>query len=74
MQDLQNERKAVADAINGNIVWEAVYAKSFVARSESPRGVCLEEVRNSHIYIGIFKIVMDIFPKIIIHTEIQQLY
>jgi len=55
MDDLQEERMAVADAINKNIFWEAVYAESFTARAESPREVCLEEVRRSHIYIGIFK-------------------
>lgn len=55
MDDLQKERIAVADAINKKIFWEAKYAESFAARTESPREVCLEEVRNSHIYIGIFK-------------------
>ena len=55
MDDLQEERMAVADAINENIFWESVYAESFTARSESPREVCLEEVGRSHIYIGIFK-------------------
>ena len=55
MDDLQEERMAVADAINKNIFWEAKYAESFTARAESPREVCLEEVRKSHIYIGIFK-------------------
>ena len=55
MDDLQEERMAVADAISENIFWESVYAESFTARSESPREVCLEEVRSSHIYIGIFK-------------------
>ena len=55
MVDLQEERMAVADATNENIFWESVYAESFVARSESPREICLEEVRRSHIYIGIFK-------------------
>ena len=55
IDDLQEERMAVADAINKNIFWESVYAESFTARSESPREVCLEEVRRSHVYIGIFK-------------------
>lgn len=55
MDDLQEERMAVADAINENRFWEAVYAESFTARTESPREVCLEEVRRSHVYIGIFK-------------------
>lgn len=55
MEDLREERIAVANAINRNRTWEPVYAESFVARSESPREVCLEEVRKSHIYIGIFK-------------------
>ncbi len=55
MDDLPEERMAIADAINENIFWESIYAESFVARSESPREVCLEEVRRSHIYIGIFK-------------------
>jgi len=55
MDDLQEERMAVADAINKKIFWEAKYAESFTARTESPREVCLEEVRDSHIYIGIFK-------------------
>ena len=55
MDDLQEERKAVADAINENIFWESVYAESFTARSESPREVCLEKVRRSNIYVGIFK-------------------
>lgn len=55
MEDLQEERTALAEAINQNRFWEAVHAESFVARSESPREVCLEEVRKSHIYIGIFK-------------------
>lgn len=55
MDDLKEERIAIADAINKNSFWKSVYAESFVARSESPREVCLEEVRRSHIYIGIFK-------------------
>jgi hypothetical protein len=55
MDDLQEERMAVADAINENKFWESVNAESFVARTESPKEVCLEEVRNSRIYIGIFK-------------------
>jgi len=55
MDDLQEERMAVADAINKNRFWESIYAESFVARSESSREVCLEEVKRSHIYIGIFK-------------------
>jgi len=55
MDDLQEERMAVVCAINKNIFWEAKYAESFTARTESPREVCLEEVRDSHIYIGIFK-------------------
>lgn len=55
MDDLQEERMAVADAINKNIFLEAIYAESFTARSESPKEACLEEVRNSLIYIGIFK-------------------
>ena len=55
MDDLQEERMAIADAINKNRFWESVYAESFVARTESPREVCLEEVRKSHIYIGILK-------------------
>jgi len=54
MEDLQEERMAIAEAINRNRFWESVYAESFIARSESPREVCLEEVRKSHIYIGIF--------------------
>lgn len=55
MDDLKEERMAVADAINENKFWESANAESFVARTESPKEVCLEEVRNSHIYIGIFK-------------------
>ena len=55
MDDLKEERIAIADAINKNHSWESVDAESFVARSESPRDVCLEEVRKSHIYIGVFK-------------------
>ena len=55
MEDLQEERIALAESINQNRFWEAVHAESFVARSESPREVCLDEVRNSHVYIGIFK-------------------
>ncbi len=55
MNDLKEERKAVAAAVSQNRSWESVYAESFVAKSESPRQVCLEEIRKSHIYIGIFK-------------------
>lgn len=55
MEDLKDERVALVKVINQNTFWEAVYAESFVARSESPREVCLDEVRKSHIYIGIFK-------------------
>jgi hypothetical protein len=55
MEDLQEERIALAESINQNRFWEAVHAESFVARSESPREICLDEVRNSHVYIGIFK-------------------
>lgn len=55
MEDLKDERVALVKAINQNRFWEAVYAESFVARSESPREVCLDEVRKSHVYIGIFK-------------------
>ena len=63
MQDLQSERKAVTDAINKNRFWQSVNAESFVARSESPREVCLEEIRKSHIYIGIFKNCYGYIPK-----------
>ncbi len=55
MEDLEQERIDLATAISHNRLWEAVYAESFVARSRSPREVCLEEVRNSHVYVGIFK-------------------
>mgnify|MGYP000507014170 CR=1 FL=1 len=46
MEDLREERIAVVNAINRNRTWEPVYAESFVARSESPREVCLEEVKK----------------------------
>lgn len=55
MEDMQEERNAVANAIDRYFFWESVYAESFVARSKSPREVCLEEVRRSHIYVGIYK-------------------
>ena len=55
MEDLKEERMELAKAIDKNRFWKAVYAETFVARSKSPREVCLEEVRESHIYIGIFK-------------------
>ncbi len=55
MDDPKEERVALATAIDKNRFWESVYAESFVARSESPREVCLDEVRKSHIYIGILK-------------------
>ena len=55
MEDLKDEKIALVKAINQNRFWEAVYAESFVARSESPREACLDEVRKSHVYIGIFK-------------------
>lgn len=55
MEDLQEERMSIVEAIGKNRFWESAYAESFVARSESPRALCLDEVRSSHIYIGIFK-------------------
>ena len=55
MEDLEEERIAVANTINEKRGLEAVYAESFPARSESPKEVCLKEVRDSDIYIGIFK-------------------
>lgn len=55
MEELREERRALVNTINENKFWEPIYAESFTARSESPREVCLEEVRKSHIYIGIFK-------------------
>ena len=63
IDDLQEERKTLAEFINKNRFWEATYAESFVARSESPREICLEEVRKSHIYIGIFKNRYGYIPK-----------
>ena len=63
MKDLQEERMALAKAINENRFGEAVYAEAFVARTESPREICLEEVRKSHIYIGIFKSRYGYIPK-----------
>ena len=63
MKDLKEERSVLAEAINRNRSWVAVYAESFIARSESPRKVCLEEVRNSHIYIGLFKSRYGYIPK-----------
>ena len=63
MEDLKEERGALAEAINKNRFWEAVYAEAFVARSKSPREVCLKEVRESHIYIGIFKDRYGYVPK-----------
>lgn len=55
MKDLEEERTAVAKAINKRRDFEAVDAESFPADSRSPKEVCLKEVRNSYIYIGIFK-------------------
>ncbi len=63
MDDMVEERKALVHAINTNRFWESVHAESFVARSESPREVCIEEVRKSHIYIGIFKKKYGYIPK-----------
>lgn len=55
MKDLEEERIAVANAINAKRGLETVYAESFPARSESPKEVCSKKVRNSDIYIGIFR-------------------
>lgn len=55
MKDLEEERTAVAKAIIKRRDFETVRAESFSARSESPEEVCLKEVRDSYIYIGIFK-------------------
>jgi len=55
MEDMKAEREALVSAIESNRFYHPVYAESFVARSESPKEVCLEEVRNSHVYMGIFK-------------------
>lgn len=55
IEDLKKERIAVANAINGQRGWEAIYSESFPASSESPKEVCFKELRDSHIYIGIFK-------------------
>ena len=63
MEDLKEERMELAKAIDKNRFWKAVYAETFVARSKSPREVCLEEVRESHIYIGIFKNRYGYIPK-----------
>jgi hypothetical protein len=55
MNDMIEERMAIVDAIGKNRSLEAIYAEEFNACNESPRAVCLEEVKNSHMYIGIFK-------------------
>ena len=63
IEELKQERKAVADAINQMPYWKAIYAESFPARAECSRVVCLEEVRQCHIYIGIFKDKYGYIPK-----------
>ena len=63
MDDLQDERMALVQAIDTNRFWKAVIVESFVARSEFPREVCLQEVRQSHIYMGIFKNRYGYIPK-----------
>lgn len=55
MEDLKEERETLASAINKKHLCETVYAESFVARTESPKEICLEAVRNCNIYIGIIK-------------------
>lgn len=44
MEDMTEERSYLVELINGNRVREPIYAEAFVARSESPKEVCLEEV------------------------------
>jgi hypothetical protein len=54
IEDLKEERKAIAEAINSRLECKAVYAESFPASTLSPKKACLEAVNKSDIYVGIF--------------------
>jgi hypothetical protein len=51
--DLQKERDAVTEVIN-QIRAIPIKMELFTARSQTSKEVCLEEVTNSNIYIGVF--------------------
>ena len=55
MEDMQKEREAVKTALERLDFIEPIFAESFPAQPHSPKKVCLDEVKNSHIYVGIFK-------------------
>lgn len=50
--DLQNERRSVRDAIR-RLYHQAAGMEQYGAREERPLQVCIDDVRASHIYIGI---------------------
>jgi len=63
MEDLVDERSAVIEAINKRSTWEAVCAEAFLASTDTPEKVCLEEVENCDIYVSIFKNKYGFIPK-----------
>jgi hypothetical protein len=53
MSDMQPERQAVIEAL-WNLELTPVFAEDWGSRSGSPRDVCLGQVADCHIYLGIF--------------------
>ena len=66
MEELQEERKAVAKAIRETPYRdrEPIMAEDYPASSNSPRNICLEKVRECKIYVGIFKEKYGYIPEI----------
>jgi len=53
MSDLQPERQAIAETL-WDLELTSIFAEDFGSRPDTPREVCLSEVAESHIYIGVF--------------------
>ena len=53
-RDLRTEREAVEKALHQMSGTEFNGMEYFGSRSDSPRDVCLQEVRRSNVYVGIF--------------------
>ena len=53
MSDLQPERQTIAETL-WDLELTPIFAEDFGSRPGTPRDVCLSEVAESHIYIGVF--------------------
>jgi len=64
MDDLKDLRAQLKDVINRNPEWKAIMAEDFHAQPLPPKDVCLQNVAESDVYVGIFDEKYGYIPKI----------